>query len=923
VQSLPPGKKRGQFRFTPSQYGSYRAVVTDPATGASAEIEFYASGWGYSPWAMKNPGRLDLTLDKDEYAAGDTATLQVKAPFPGKLMITVERERVFYTDFATLTSNSGKVSIPIDTELRPNAYVTATLVRAAKDLEPGEAGRAYGAVPISVNREANRLKPAIAVPERMRSNSKLAIDVAAAPGAVVTIAAVDEGILQLIAQRVPDPFGYFYRKLALGVATHDIYSLLLPEVKPMNKAVAGGGEGGEGLAQFVRTEGIRRAEPVAFWSGAIEADASGKARASFDVPDFQGALRVMAVVHDADRFGSSETLVRVRDPITILATYPRFLSLSEKVELPVTIRNGTGKNGAFDVALGLTGEAAPASQMQKVQLARDAETTVYFPLTTAQRAGTIRAKVTATGNGEKAASSEVIAVHADLPPQTIEQSGAFSGGATTFAADAQTLRPESVTRELIISPLPLMQFSGRLEYLLRYPYGCVEQTTSTAFPLIYFAELAQQLDPARFKQRDVAGYVRDGIRRLGTMQLHHGGFAMWPYGNDVYPWGSVYATHFLVEARRAGHLVESNVYDRALDYVAQLAKARASYDPQELEQIAYALYVLGRAGKADAGTMDFVRDHHLKNMNAESRALLGAAYAATGNPRSLNQLIADIGKIDEARRATGGNLNSPLRDRALLLLAMLDAAPKDPRIPQLVQRLVRDGAGTYGWNTQESAFVLLALGQYFKQQKAKGPYSGSVYAGDKLVGTFHAKTARFAGLGGNTPIVVKMKDGYKDGAAYFTLRSRGIPTDASFKPASAGVKVSRVYLTRSGAPITNVSQGDLLVVKVEAQSLSGRVENVVIENLLPAGLEIENARLSTTEALPWVETSPQPDYVDLRDDRVLFFLTLPENDKVVFHTLVRAVTPGTFRVPPVQVEAMYEPAIRAVGERGVLEVKKK
>ncbi|HYI12511.1 MAG TPA: alpha-2-macroglobulin [Thermoanaerobaculia bacterium] len=924
VQTLPSGKKRGQFRFTPRQHGSYRVVVTDPATGASSELELYASGWGYSPWAMKNPGRLELALDKEEYAAGETATLQVKAPFPGRLMVTVERDRVFHTSFATLTSNSGKVTIPLAAELRPNAYVTATLVRAAKDLEPGEAGRAFGAIPVSVDRVSNRLSPAIKASQQMRSNRKLDLEVAAAPGAVVTIAAVDEGILQLVAQKVPDPFGYFYRKLALGVSTHDIYSLLLPEVRPNNRAVAGGGDGGEGLAQFVRTEGIRRSEPVAFWSGALEADANGKAKISFSVPEFQGALRVMAVVHDGDRFGSSETMVRVRDPITILPTYPRFLSLEEKVELPVTVRNGTAKDGLFDVSLSLAGEATPATQTQQVQLARDTEKTLYFPLTTASRAGEIRAQVSASGNAEKASSKEVIAVYPDLPPRTVEVTGNFPQPSATLAATGiEQFRAESVARELIVSPLPLVQFSGRLDYLLRYPYGCVEQTTSAAFPLIYFADIARDLDPVRFKKRDTAGYVREGIRRLGTMQLHHGGFAMWPHGGEAYPWGSVFATHFLVEARRAGHLVENHIHDRALDYVGQLAKARATYNQSELEQIAYALYVLARAGKADVGTMDFLRDRHLKDLSTESRALLGAAYAAIGNPRSLHQMIADIGKVDEVRRDTGGNLNSAMRDRALLLLAMLDAAPKDPRIPEIVQRLVRDANTTgYGWTTQESSFVLLALGQFFKQQKAKGPYSGTVHLDGKLVGAFDARTTRFAGLRGNGPIVVKMNDGYKEGAAYFAVRTRGIPADAAFKPSSAGVTVSRTYLTRDGKPITTVKQGDLLVVKVEARSLSGRVENVVIENLLPAGLEIENPRLSTTEALPWVGASTQPDSLDLRDDRVLFFLTLPETEGVTFYTLVRAVTPGTFRVPPVQIEAMYEPAIHATGERGTLEIRR-
>src|ERR1051325_9808590 len=157
----------------------------------------------------------------------------------------------------------------------------------------------------------------------------------------------------------------------------------------------------------------------------------------------------------------------------------------------------------------------------------------------------------------------------------------------------------------------MVRFRGKLSYLLHYPYGCVEQTTSSAFPLIYFSDLAKELDPEAFKKGDPAAMVRAAVRRLGTMQTHTGGFAMWPYGQDSYPWGTVYATHFLVEARRAGHLVEPSIYDRAIAHISQDAKARSDYDPTQLERVTYELYVLGRAGKADLGTMDYIRHNHI------------------------------------------------------------------------------------------------------------------------------------------------------------------------------------------------------------------------------------------------------------------------------------------------------------------------
>src|SRR5436305_9554405 len=396
-QAIPVGQSRGTFQAIPKSYGSYRVVLTDAETQASAEVEFYAAGWGTSPWAIKNPARLELDLDKAEYAAGDTAVVQGRAPFPGKLLLTVERDKVLDTKIYDLQGNTAKIEIPVRGEYRPNAYVTATLVRPVGALEPGSAGRAFGAVPISVNRTANHLAPQITAPDQMRPGRELAITVKAAPNAVVTVAAVDEGILQLIAQKTPEPFDFFYRKLALGVTSYDTFSLLLPELKSLTP---GGGEGSEGMSQYVRTEGIRRVEPVAFWSGPVTADKEGNARVAFKVPEFQGALRIMAVAIDGDRFGSSFRLTRVRDPLVLLPTLPRILSFGETLQVPVTVRNDTPQAGSIQVGLTAQGGVQIEKSTQAVDIPVGRERTVYFTVKTGTTEGNVTFVATASGNAE-------------------------------------------------------------------------------------------------------------------------------------------------------------------------------------------------------------------------------------------------------------------------------------------------------------------------------------------------------------------------------------------------------------------------------------------------------------------------------------------------------------------------------------------
>lgn len=921
---------RGEARFTPSQYGSHRVVLTDPATGASASLTFYASGWGYAPWALESPGRVELDLDREEYRAGQTATVQVRAPFPGTLLLTVEGDSVLDTVVRRLDGNTASIPLPVRAAYRPNVYVTATLVRPGGELEPGGAGRAFGAVPLYVDRGANRLDLALEAPETVRSGSRLEVSLAAVPGATVTIAAVDEGILQLIDQPTPDPFGFFYRKLALGVLSFDSFAMMLPDV-PAETAATGGGAAGEGLAQHVRTEGIQRVRPVTYWSGLVRADGRGMVRQTVTVPDFQGGLRLMAVAADGRRFGSVERLIRVRDPLVLTPTLPRSLSFGERLEVPVTLRNDTGSPGEFVVRLEAEGGArVDGDARRRVAVEDGRERTAWFTVTTGGDSGDARFTVTASGNGEEARAEVGVPLRPDLPPVTLERAGAVEAAATAIGLDqGGDLRPGTVSRTLHVGALPLVQLSGKFASLLRYPYGCLEQVVSVGFPLVYLGDLARALEPDLLDpdegRPDPAMLVRDAVRKAATNQVSGGGFSLWSSGRTYDPWISIYATHFLVEASAAGHPVDAGLLRRALDHLQRAVKGRGDGVPGagELQRTAYGLYVLGRAGEPDPGSMDYLRERHAERLTPESRAMLAAAYAATGSPDAVAELEAMIGEIDAAGRQTGKNLDSAVRNRALLLLALLDADPANRRIPELADRLARDARDRGLWTTQETSFALLALGRLTRQQAEQPPWSGRVVQGGRtLAEVSSGAPARVTGIAGEGELVLEIDEGFAPGAAFYSLLTRGVPTDDAFRPGTAGLEVERDFLDRGGARLdpADLVQGDLVVIRTRLRSVSGPLENVVLVNLLPSCLEVENPRLESTEILPWItETGQAPDHVDLRDDRILLFTGLPANRWQTYHTLARAVSPGSFRLPPVHAEAMYDPALRATGERGQLE----
>jgi uncharacterized protein YfaS (alpha-2-macroglobulin family) len=533
-------------------------------------------------------------------------------------------------------------------------------------------------------------------------------------------------------------------------------------------------------------------------------------------------------------------------------------------------------------------------------------------------------RLVASGESETTRASAEMPVRSDLPRSIADVSGSVRSRSTTLAGiDRAAYRPGTVERTLRIARLPIVQFAGRLEYLVRYPYGCLEQVTSASFPLVYLDDLARQLAPRLFEEYEPAAMVDDGIRRLAALQHPTGGFSLWPRGETVEPWASIYATHFLVEAERAGHLVPGSVLERALGWVSGEARAQEEYGFSQLERVAYALYVLARAGAADTGTMDFVRRRHAESLRPASRALLGAAYAAVGDALAAEELVRGLADAEEVRRQTGGNFASTVRNRALVLMALLDAAPDDARIAGLVQRLARDAGATDPWNTQETAFVLLALGQFYRRQ-AEGPgFAGQVYVGDVRIDGFADEPVEIP-LPEDGPVRIEMEPGYSAGSAFYSLRTSGVPADAAFRAQERGLELRRSFLDRNGSPMdpTDLRQGDLVVVRTRVRSVDGPVENVVVQMLLPSGFEVENARLASRESLPWVgDADLQPEHLDVRDDRVLQFLDLPDTEWRTGYVLLRVVTPGDFRLPPLAAEAMYEPSLRATTTRGQLGVR--
>ncbi len=926
TEKLNQGPGEQTFSYTPRDYGRYQIVITDPKTNARASLFFYASGWGYSPWAMDDPDKIELDLEKEVYKVGDQAQLQIKAPFGGKALVTVERERVYDYWIVDLKENTGVVSIPVKEEYKPNAYLSVHLLRPLQSLEKHAPARAFGTIPLPVDCSSAKLGIKLATAEEIRPHQEIEVKVQVENSgghAYLTLAAVDEGICQLTDYSVPDPTAFFYGKRSLSLNSYDLYGLLLPEVEGMTTESSPGGDADllEGVRkQNLNPVSLRRVKPVSLWSGMVSPDKNGNAVIKLKIPQFNGTLRLMAVAFDAHRFGSVERIVMVRDPVVLTPTFPRFVAPNDRFTVPVSIFNGTGKAGEFDLKLMSEGPVTVTNAPQiKINLADREEKVVNFELLAGKGIGKLGFQLQVQGNGETCRMEEELSLRPPVPLTHELKSGSIGQQKPlVFKLDDQWI-PGTTDYTLVLSPFPTVEFTGGLQYLLTYPYGCVEQTTSKLFPLLYFDQLLSAVEGGAFKG-NADYYISEGIEKIEAMQLRDGSFAYWPGGNSSHEWSSVYTAHFLVEARKAGHSVSDRVYNRMLSYLKTIARSSES-NLYRLQSKIYALYVLSLNGTPDLSTMAYWKRYAPENISSYSRAHLAAAYFYTGDRITARAILPESFAVADFSRESGGNFNSSLRSDAIMLSVLADVEPQNPSVYKLVNRITQAAKGGRWGTTQENAFALLALGKILKE-KGEGEYQGEVYLGKEKIADFDSTEDFIL----NDPRLADGKVTVKlagDGECYYYLKASGLLKRTDVPEHNTGLQVTREYLDRHGKAldVNNIKQGDLIVARITIKPQQKELHNIGIVDLLPAGLEIENPRLESRAGIPWLtEESVKPDYLDIRDDRLILFVSLNEVKTYQFYYALRVVTCGQFILPSIKAECMYSPEVSSFSSSGAIKV---
>jgi len=915
------------YRFVPRSPGDYEIRIARPGSNTFVSTSFYSYGWWGeygSGFQVNREGNIDIETDRITYETGSLARILFKTPFNGKMLVTLESDEVLEYHYVEVKNRTASLSLNLSEKSIPNVYVSATLIKPH-----GESDMpltvAHGYKSVNVEQASRKIPVKIIAAKSARSRSKQKVTVKARPGCKVTLAAVDEGILQLTNYQTPDPHAFFYTKKALMVDAFDLYPLLLPEIK--NSISFTGGDG-YNLSKRVNPLPNKRVKLVATWSGITDAN-SGEVSFDVDIPQFSGEIRLMAVAYKDENFGSAEEKIRVADPIVISTSLPRFLSPGDTVQVPITITNTTEKAASGTVRIQIAGPLKIfGTQNATINLKPNAETQVIYKIVAESKISACKVSVEVSAVGEKFVEDLDITIRPTTSVQKRVQSGSINAGSSkNVSLLPGGFIPTSVVQRLILSKSPIIEFADQLDYLVQYPYGCTEQTISAAFPQLYYGDLADLMNLKETNKAAANYNVQEAIRKIKMRQLYNGAVTLWDNEGSENWWTTAYAAHFLIEAKKAGFESDASLTDKMLEFLSARVKNRDAiiyrYNRTESKQIApkevaYSLFVLSLAGKPDVGTMNYYKQNpHL--MALDCKYLLSAAFALSGDKTKSAAMMPNSFTGEISVKESGGSFYSDVRDESIALYALLQIDPNNLQINTMASHVSAAFKTRKYLSTQERSFGLLALGK-LARENIRSVISVSVKVDGKQIASGDGKTLLLTSKQLNGKEVEITTIG--KGKLYYSLISEGISATGDFKEEDNFIRVRKQFYDRYGKALTSNTfrQNDMIIVGISIDNAySSSIENIVITDMLPAGFEIENPRIKEIPGMNWIKNDNYPSHSDIRDDRINLFINLTSARQTYYYA-VRAVSSGWYKMGPVMADAMYNGEIHSYNGAGSIRI---
>lgn len=895
-------------------WGGYRIDVSDPATGLAASVRFHA-GWRSPAVAATEPqpDKVKVTLPAGPFAPGQTVAVMIEPPFDAEIMASVIDGQVRATETARIPASGGELRLTLPDDGAGGAYILVNAFAKADGERSAAPKRAIGAAWAAYDTRSKSLEVAISAPaETLPGRAvdiRVSTGVAAGERAFVTLAAVDDGVLGLTGYRSPDPKAHFLGKRRLGMDIWDMYGRFIDAAGAAVGRVRSGGDAELAMRKAASADLPKKStRVVAMFSGVVEAGPDGTALVPLVLPEFSGRLRLMAQAWSAKRVGAAETTMLARRPTVAALTLPRFMAPGDVAKGKISLRNLSGPAGAYAARLTVDGvaRASNGAVLQAELKPGGPRAELGFDLA-AIAPGDIWLTLEVTGPG---GAGYTIERSLSVRPASQMQTRRFvarvpPGGSLTAPDDlAAGLYPASTRTVVGLNPLPDLDLPGILLGLARYPYGCAEQTTSTATPLLYAEAVAASVGMQTAARPKDA--IEKGVSRLLGMQTYSGGFGFWDSRYEAPAWTTAYVTDFLTQAAAAGYEVPAAPLARALGRLDRLTDQALRQD-RGYAASAYAAYVRAKAGAAEPARIRRFADA-LANRQAPAiaYAFAGAALAAVGDAPAARLSFQRAGEGGKARLANRyETYGSAIRDLAVIAALSAESGLFEwPALETVADRLSKHIAERRWLSTQEQAWIVraaAALGDAAETDGFAIEIDGARVAGPGA-GLYRSVAAgeaapRFRNLGAH-PATGEI-----------------VVTGAPLTPppaTDAGFAVERTLYDEQGDRLdaAKVRQNDLVVVVLTGKKTRKGRARALLVDYLPAGLELENTRLGGAGlgGYGWLTGLTPPEHVELRDDRFVAAFDAYGDTTFRIAYLARAVTPGRFSHAGAYVEAMYRPA---------------
>ncbi|MRT92485.1 alpha-2-macroglobulin [Ancylomarina sp. 16SWW S1-10-2] len=919
--STKNGKAMYELNLGTETWGRKFIRITDVESGHSSGKTFYTSykGW-WNQSSSNTPGgaeMLSFSTDKKKYKVGDQVKVQLPTKSKGKVLVSIESgdkvEKLFWVE---TSKENNSFSFEATEAMSPNVYIHVSYIQPYKQVDNDLPIRLYGVELISVEDPQTHLNPIIEMDDELRPEEKFKVTVKEAAGKKMTytLAIVDEGLLDLTRYNTPDAWNNFYSKEALGVKTWDMYKYVLGAYSgEMSGLLALGGD------EDLGNEGGKKAnrfKPVVKFIGPIELE-SGSNTHEFTMPNYIGSVKVMLVAGNNGAYGKTQKVCPVKKPLMVLGTLPRVVGPGESLRLPVTIF--TMKDDIKNVKVSLETNdlfKIKGSKSQNLKFERQGEQMVYFDLQLSENIGIGKVKIIATSGNERAEYPVELDVRLPNPSIHKVMEYAIEPG-KTWTENFKAIGVKGTNKSILeVSRIPAINLGQRLDYLIQYPHGCIEQTTSAVFPQLHLAKL---MDISEERKQTIEDNIRKGIKRLKKFQLTNGGMTYWPDSYNEHPndWGTSYAGHFMLEAKAQGYQLPIGFLTKWISYQTQRANGWTSnnsntyhYRSDQLIQ-SYRLYTLALAGKPALGAMNRMRE--MKNLASVSRWRLAAAYQLAGRENVAKEIVSNLDVSVRDYNEMSYSYGSSERDQAMILetlVLMHNKVKAKTVLDDLADKLSSDK-----WmSTQTTAYSLLAISKFVGvgDEKADLKYEFSV-------DNKKAKRIKTKSPISQTELAIDAINSHEikvtnksDQVLFVKLQLEGIPLLGDSTSSASNLKMQVNYYTLSGEKLnpSSLEQGTDFVaeVKISHPGIKVDYKEMALTQIFPSGWEIRNLRMEDNTT---TDSGDKARYQDIRDDRVYTYFDIDKNNTKTFKVILNAAYLGKFYLPTVYCEAMYDNDINA------------